>query len=100
MLRWNNRYELAWTQRYASKERIWEPASIANVWTETRECKEEHHQLPSLTNVHETNDWTSQAEEMSIDAGWGVFFWGGGIVSALEFDDYKEGWRSRQIRIS
>lgn len=78
MLRWNNRYELAWTQRYASRERIWEPVSIANVWTETRECKEEYHQLPSLANVHETNDWTSQTEEMSMDAELSVLFYFGG----------------------
>lgn len=66
-------------------------ASIANARTETGKYKEEHHQLPSLAFVHETNDWTSQTEEMSMDAELGATFGGSvaGIALALEFDDYK-----------
>lgn len=76
MLHLNNHYELVWTQRYENVERICHLVSTANAWTETRKCKEEYHQLPSLTNVHETNDRTSQTEKMSMYVEMGLLFFG------------------------
>lgn len=75
-------------RRYASTEGICQIASIVNAWAETCKRKKKHHQLPSFANVLETDDRTSQTEEMSMDADLGMSFClVFDIASASEFDD-------------